>query len=163
GRRPRRTSTGDTCGREPGRTRRWGLYPLPPTLQRQRLADLLGLDQRLIAIIAEPVGVGVLVQRAVADQLLAAVQHDVAERRHPACIVALEEPRCTALAIPDLAGQYPGVLQVLLVLLVIPRRLGIVVAVAERERLGALCALDPHHVLERARLTDVAVPVREQR
>src|SRR5215467_1411275 len=82
-----------------------GLYPLPPTLQRQGLADLLGLDQRLIAIIAEPVALRVLVQRTVTDQPLASVEHHVAKRRHPAGVVAFEKPRTAALAIPDLAAH----------------------------------------------------------
>src|ERR1051325_1296279 len=141
---------------------RSGLYPVGPTLQRERLADLLGLDPRLIAIIAELVGFGVLVQRAGADYPLAAVQHSVAKCWQPGRIVALEKPRGAALTIADL-GQRLGVLQVLLVLIAIGRRLGILVAVAKREGLGALRALDPHHVLKRACLIDVAIPVREQR
>src|ERR1043165_10050209 len=108
---------------------RSGLYPVGPTLQRERLADLLGLDHRLIAIIAELVGFGVLVQRAVADQPLAAVQHDVAKCWQPGRIVALEKPRGAALAIADL-GQRLGVLQVLLVLISSVRGLRLLLAVA---------------------------------
>src|SRR6185295_13011502 len=81
-------------GRQPLR-----LYPQPPTLQRHGLADLLRLDDRLIAQIAELTQLALLVQRAVADQLPPAEVDDDPERRVAAPVVALDEPRRSRLAI----------------------------------------------------------------
>src|SRR5690606_4438938 len=49
------------------------LYPLGTSLQRQRLADLLGLHQHLVAEIPQRRRRSILVQRAVTHEPLAAV------------------------------------------------------------------------------------------
>src|SRR5688572_17452539 len=111
------------------------LYSLRPTLQRHGLADLLGLDDGLIAKIAELVRLGVAVERAVAEQLPAAPVHDDAKRGIAASVVALQDPRRAGL--PVLAhGEPPLVGEPLLVRIAVGRRIGFFVAVAEHEHLA---------------------------
>src|SRR6476469_8200752 len=78
---------------------RRALYPVGPTLQRHRLADLLGGHHDLVAEIAELTGRGILVQRAVTDEVLAAGVDEVAERRRAITVGALEVPGRAALAV----------------------------------------------------------------
>src|SRR5262245_32987963 len=115
------------------------LYPLRLTLQRQRLADLLRLDDRLISVVAELVRLRVLVQRAVADEALPPIEHDVAERRCTVLVGALDEPRAAALPIAQIARHDLLIDEELLVLLAIARCARIVIAVVKRERLGRAC------------------------
>src|SRR5215211_4627176 len=90
------------------------LYSLRKALQRDGLADLLGLNNGLISEITERVRLGVAVERSVADQPLAAPAHDEAERPSAAAVGALEEPRRRGLAILE-HGEQPLLAEPLLV------------------------------------------------
>src|SRR5689334_16814372 len=103
------------------------LYPQGLRSQRQGLADLLGLHHDLVAEISQRRALGVLVERAVAREPLAAVVHEVAERGR-----VLDVARGTALAVTPLRHDL-FVLEKLAVLVAVDRRALIIVAVMNGE------------------------------
>src|SRR5690349_861376 len=139
-------------------TRR-ALYPLGLASQRQRLADLLGLHEDLVAEISERRRRRVLVQRAATQQPLAAEVDEVAIRQLPARLLALDVTRSAALTV-ERHRHHLLVLEELAILVAVERRVLIFVAVVRGEHARLARLADLHHERERAGLADIALPVR---